>query len=177
MAGGGESTVSIFQRFPVASAWQDGLADGANHSLDPWSSRHRRISLYTHPPGCLQPPDNRKAPPPGDGELFSKAIRAHPSSHRSCLLYAQLLAPARLQGIGVVRERFEGTREFRVLPGVLDRIAAGLPALVGLTQGDRIGRRAVDMPVGAATSRVDHVAVAHGSRRNRAGATRSCRRR
>src|SRR3989344_2047392 len=81
--------------------------------------------------------------------------------YMTCLLvHAELFAPARIEFVGVAREGLEGAREFLVLLGVLDRVSLGFPALVGLAQRDRAGRRRINMAVGTAAGGVDDVAVA-----------------
>ncbi|EWS65141.1 hypothetical protein Y695_01613 [Hydrogenophaga sp. T4] len=57
------------------------------------------------------------------------------------LVRTELLAPARVQLVGVTRERGKRAGEFLVLLGVGDRVGARLPALVGLAQRDRTGGR------------------------------------
>ncbi|OIQ74030.1 hypothetical protein GALL_443270 [mine drainage metagenome] len=59
-----------------------------------------------------------------------------------------------------MREGLECARELAVLARPVQRVGAGLPAFVGLTQRDRAGRRAVEVAVGAAAGGVDDVAVA-----------------
>ena len=79
---------------------------------------------------------------------------------RELLVNAQFFTPARVQLVGVARERGKRSGEFLVLLGVGDRVGARLPALVGLAQRDRTGGRRIDVAVGATTRGVDHVAVA-----------------
>src|SRR5450759_1884714 len=78
----------------------------------------------------------------------------------SLLVYAQLFAPSRIQHVRVFWEGLERTREFLVLLRVLNRIGAGRPAFVRLTQRNRAGSRGVDVAVRTATCGIDHVAVA-----------------
>lgn len=71
----------------------------------------------------------------------------------------ELLAPTRIELVGVARERFERTREFPVLFRELDRVGPGLPTFVRLTQRNRAGRRTIDVAIRTAAGSVDQIAV------------------
>ena len=75
-------------------------------------------------------------------------------------LDAELVAPARVTGIGILREALEGAGQFLVTLGIFDEVHAGLPGIMGLAPRLGTGRPAIDVTEGTAARGLDDVGMA-----------------
>src|SRR5208282_2562237 len=72
----------------------------------------------------------------------------------------QLVAPARKELVGIIREADECAGKLAVIAGEFDRVRFHAPALLGLPQRPSTGSAAVDMAKGAAAGGHDQIRVA-----------------